>query len=274
MPSLPAERKVVLFSAGGVRFALRLSHVREIVAVGPGGGEVVSRGEKVPTAFVSTVLGLRGGPAGFALLTEGTPGVALRVDAVHGISDLSEAEFFQLPSPTPLPQPPPFAGAMVVKGEVALELAVSSMGFAPLEPAEEHPEPPPDLGIQPDRELRFARAGRVFGVPLALLVQVLENPPLAPVPLTPRSHRGLLHHARALHAVLDVAVLYGDSDPFDAPEPGRPGAGAPPGPGPRRTVLLLDAGGNGVGVVADRVLGLAEGDAEVLRPPWDALFGA
>lgn len=266
MPSLPAERKVVIFSAGGVRFALRLSHVREIVAIAPGEGLVVSRGETVPTAFVSTVLGLPTGPSGFALLTEGAPGIALRVDAVHGISDLSEAEFFQLPAPTPLPQPSPFAGAMVVKGEVALELAVSTLGFAPIEPAEEHPEPPPDLGLVPERELRFARAGRVFGVPLGLLVQVLENPRLAPVPLTPRSHRGLLHHARALHAVLDVGVLYGDVGPFEVVEAGRPA--------PARTVLLLDAGGAGVGVVADRVLGLAEGDAEVLRPPWDALFGA
>jgi chemotaxis signal transduction protein len=256
---------VVLFSAGGVRLALRLSHVREIVAVAPGDGEVRSRGEAVPTAFVSTVLGLPTGPSGFALLTEGSPGLALRVDAVHGIADLADAEFFQLPAPTPLPQPPPFSGAVVVRGEVALELSVGTLGFAPLEPAEEYTDPPPDLGLVPDRELRFARGGRVFGVPLSLLVQVLEGPRLAPVPLTPRSHRGLLHHARSLHAVIDVASLYGGLA-LD------PAAFTPPGAA--RTVLLLDAGGTGVGVVADRVLGLAEGDAEVVRPPWDALFGA
>jgi len=267
VPSLPAERKVVLFSAGGVRLALRLSHVREIVAIAPGEDEVVSRGERVPTAFVSTVLGLPSGSSGFALLTEGPSGVALRVDAVHGISDLADAEFFQLPAPTPLPQPPPFSGAVVVKGEIALELAVGTLGFAPLEPAEETVEPPPDLGLAPERELRFARAGRVYGVPLALLVQVLEAPRVAAVPLTPRSHRGLLHHARSLHAVLDVAALYGDA----AADLGPDGLAARP---PPRRVLLIDAGGTGVGVVADRVLGLAEGDADVMRPPWDALFGA
>ena len=105
----------------------------------------------------------------------------------------------------------------------------------------------------------------MFGVPLSLLVQVLENPRLAPVPLTPRSHRGLLHHARSLHAVVDVAAMYGEV-------PGSPGVAVEAGP--PRTVLLIDAGGAGVGVVADRVLGLAEGEAEVVRPPWDALFGA
>ncbi len=139
---------------------------------------------------------------------------------------------------------------------MALELAVSSLGFAPLEPAVEHTEPPPDLGPFAERELRFARAGMVFAVPLSLLMQVLEDPKLAPVPLTPPSHRGLLYHARSLHPVVDLALVYGAVS------------------GPARTVLLVDAGGAGVGVVADRVLGVGEGGPEVIRPPWDTLFGA
>lgn len=253
--SLPSDRKALLFSVGGVRLALRLSQLREIVAVPEEAGEVVARGEAVPAAFVSTVLGLPGGPCPFALLTEGPPRVALRVEALHGIVDLAEAEFFQLPARTPLPQPPPFAGAIVIGGAVTLELAVGTLGFAPLEPALDAAEPPPDLGLAAERELRFARAGREYAVPLALLLQVLEEPALAPVPLTPPSHRGLLYHGRALHPVVDLAVLYGGDG------------------GEGRTVLLLDAGGAGIGVVADRVLGVGEGGEDVLRPPWDALFG-
>ncbi len=255
--SLAADRKALLFSAGGVRLALRLSHLAQIVAVDPAAGEVTARGEPVPTAFVSTVLGLPAGPSAFALLTEGAPRAALRVDAVHGIVDLAEAEFFQLPARTPLPQPPPFAGAVVWKGEVALELSVGTLGFAPIEPAEDHGEPPQGLGFAADRELRFARAGQVFAAPLSLLMQVLEGARPARVPLTPPSHRGLLYQGRALHPVVDLAVLYGLSPPDDA----------------ARTVLLLDAGGTGVGVLADRVLGVAEGGEDVVRPPWDALFG-
>ncbi|BDG01625.1 chemotaxis protein CheW [Anaeromyxobacter oryzae] len=256
MESLPAERKALLFSAGGVRLALRLAHLREILSVPGDAGEIQARGEAVPTAFVSTVLGLPGGPSPYALLTEGSPRIALRVEALHGIVDLAEAEFFQLPARTPLPQPAPFSGAVVARGSVALELAVGTLGFAPLEPAEEAPEPPQGLGAVADRELRFARAGLVYAVPLSVLVQVLEDPPLAPVPLTPPSHRGLLYHGRALHPVVDLAALYGE-----------------PAPGPGRTVLLVDAGGAGVGVVADRVLGVGEGGPDVIRPPWDGLFG-
>jgi hypothetical protein len=252
---LPSDRKALIFSTGGVRLALRLSHLREIVPAPAEGGEIVARGEEYPTAFVSTVLGLPSGATPFALLTEGTPRLALRVEALHGIIDLASAEFFQLPVPTPLPQPPPFSGAVVSRGEVALELAVGSLGFAPLEPAIENAEPPPDLGPFAERELRFIRGETVFAVPLSLLVQVLEGVRLAPVPLTPSSHRGLLYHGRSLHAVIDLASVYG-------------GAAA----GASRTVLLVDAGGTGVGMLADRVLGVGEGEANVVRPPWDTLF--
>jgi len=252
---LPADRKALIFSTAGVRLALRLSHLKEIVPAPPEGGEIVARGEAYPTAFVSTVLGLPGGETPYALLTQGTPRMALRVEALHGIIDLSEAEFFQLPVPTPLPQPPPFSGAVVAKGEVALELAVSTLGFAPLEPAVENPEPPPDLGPFAEPELCFARLGMRFAVPLSLLVQVLEAPRLAPVPLAPPSHLGLVYHGRSIHPVLDVAVLYGDAA----------GQGA-------RHVLIVDAGGTTAGLVADRVLGVAEGGDGVLRPPWDAIL--
>ncbi len=122
MQPLPAERKALLFSAGGVRFALRVSHLREIVAISEGEGEVTWRGEVVPTAFVSTVLGLTAGPSRFALLTEGTPRAALRVEALHGIVDLADAEVFKLPARTFLPQPPPFAGAVVMHADIAPEL--------------------------------------------------------------------------------------------------------------------------------------------------------
>ncbi len=97
----------------------------------------------------------------------------------------------------------------------------------------------------------------LVAVPLSLLVHVLESPRVARVPLTPPSHLGLLYHGRALHPVLDVPVLYGDS----------PGA-------PARHALLLDAGGTGVAVAADRILAAGEDEVELLRPPWDAVFGA
>jgi len=255
--SLPSQRKALLFSAGGVRLALRLAQLREIVERAPGGGEVVTRGEPVPTAWVSTVLGLPPGPARFALVTEEAPQTALLVEALHGIVDLADAEAFQLPAHTLVPAPSPFAGALVVKEEVALELAVQSLGYAPLAPAEDPGRPPASLGPGPERELRFRRGRLTFGVPVSLVVAVRDTPALAAVPLAPPSHRGLLYHGRAIHPVIDVGVFFGLL-PSLVP----------------REVLLLDAGGAAIGVVADQVMGLDrghEGD-EVLRPAWDTLF--
>jgi len=254
--SLPAERKALLFTAGHVRFALRLSQVREIVAAPQEGGEIVLRGGTLPAIPVAIALGLTPGPGRFALVTEGTPMTALRVEALHGIVELSEAEVFQLPARTLLPQPPPFQSAIVTGGEVALELAVPTLGWVPLERAAEAPGPPPELDSPPGRELLFARCGRAYAVPLSILQHVLDAPRVHPVPLTPRAHRGLLYHGRAIHPVFDVALLYGEADP-----------------GPARTALLLDAGGTAIAVVADRILRAAEALAGVVtRPSWDALF--
>lgn len=259
MIALPSERKALLCSVGSARLALRLSQVREIIEAPPDGGEVVARGEPLPSAFLSTVLGLPAGPARYALITEATPRLALRVDALHGIVDVAADQVFQLPVHTLVPQPSPYAGALVARGEVALELAVPSIGFAPIEPAQDVGEPPPSLGPFLEREILFARGGLVFGVPLSLLVQVVEAPRLAPVPLAPPSNCGLLFQGRALHTVVDVAILYGG-----------------PRGGEAKRVLLLDAGGAAVGVAADRIMGPGEeGEGtEVLRPPWDALFGS
>jgi chemotaxis signal transduction protein len=256
--TLAAERKALLFSVGGVRLALRLSQVREILEVGAAGGDVVARGESYPVAFLSTVLGLHGGDAPYALLTEAAPRAALRVERVHGIVDLLEAEVFQIPARTRLPQPAPFAGAVVARGELSLELAAPAIGWEPLPPAADSGEPPMDAGPTGERELVFTRGGRRYGVPMSNLVRIIEQPRVAPVPLTPPSHLGLLYLARTLHPVVDIAVLHGD---LPVPDAAR--------------AVILDAGGAEVALVADRIerVGAAPSGDDVLRPVWDTLLG-
>ncbi len=256
-----AERKALLFSAGGVRLALRVSYLRAVVEVGdaPGDaeaeGELRVRDETLPCAELAPILARPRARSPYALLVEGPPRAALRVEALHGFVDLGGAEFFQLPARTFLPYPAPFSGAIVWKGEIALELAVAGIGLVARAPAPDAHVPAPEAAVASERELRFARGDRAFAVPLSLLVQVLDTPRVAPVPLAPASHLGVLYHGRALHPVLDVAVLLG----------------AKPGPPPRRA-LLLDAGGTAVAVAADRILGPAESDGGVLRPAWDAVL--
>jgi chemotaxis signal transduction protein len=258
--SLPAERKAVVFSAGGVRFALRLSQVREIVALAGDAPEARHQGADLPALPLAVVLGLpaSASPGAVALVTEGSPPAALRAERVHGIVDLAAAEVFQLPARTALPDPPPFCGALVTADGLALELVVAALGWAPASPAAELPGPPPELDAAPGPELLFERAGRVFAVPVPLLARVVEHATVWPVPLTPAAHRGLLYHGRALHPVFDVAVFYGE----------------PPGPAAPFAVLV-EAGATPIAVLADRVLPAGAAPAGgVARPAWDALFTA
>ncbi len=258
MEPIAAESKAVLFTAGGVRLALRLSQVREIVAVPEHVAELPSRGASVPALSVAVALNLPAGPGRFALVTESSPAVALRVEVVHGIVDLSRAEVFQLPARTLLPQPAPFCGAIVSGDEIALELVVGALGWAPIEPAGELPGPPPGVDFPTGRELLFSRAGRTYAVPIEILDRVCDAPRIFPVPLTPTTHRGLLYLGRAIHPVFDLALMHGDV--------------ASAGPA---TALLVEAGGDAIAVLADHILppGAAPA-ADVTRPSWDAIFAA
>lgn len=257
MTPSPPERRALLFLAGGVRLALRLPAVREIVTVPSGASEVEARGQAVPAVPLALALGLSAPPGPVAVLTDAVPPVALRVDAVEGIVDLSAAEVFQLPARTLLPQPAPFQGALVLDGVLSLELAHASAGWVPLEAAAAPWEPPEgEGGATAGRELIFERGGRSYAVPISLLLRVIESPRIFPVPLAPPEHRGLLYHERAIHPVFDLAGLYDG-----APLPGE------------ALALLLDAGGTAVAVLADRIAA-AGAPPGVVRPAWDALFPA
>jgi hypothetical protein len=252
--SAPPGRKALLFSSGGVPLALPLGAVREIVQVHRDAREVDVRGATAAVRSVASALGLPAGPGGYALVLEASGVPALRVDELRGIADLAEAEVFQLPARTVLPQPPPFRGAFLLRGQLYLELSPAGL-LAPPETPRRAPGPLPE-GLPAERELVCERGGRALAVPLSLLVQVIEPPRVFAVPRAAPGHRGLLYHSRALHPVFDAATLLGD-----------PPAGDP------RVLLLVDAGGATAGVLVDRVRGVGEAEpgGPIRRPAWDAL---
>jgi chemotaxis signal transduction protein len=246
----PPGRQVLLFAAGGVRFALPLAAVREIVKLPAAPGRPAP-GRSVALA---AALGLEGDPR-FALILEGEPPVRLGVDEMRGVADLAEAEVFRLPERSVAVRPSPFAAAMRLGEVVHLELAPAALEHS-RRVAWRTPPVQDDLPWV-ERELVAERGGRALAVPLSLVVQVIDRAPLSKVPLAPPGHRGLLHHGRAIHPVWDAASL------LSWPEIGDP-----------RVILLLDAGGTTAGVLVDRVRGLGEGEGSgpVRRPHWDALL--
>jgi chemotaxis signal transduction protein len=253
MEALAAERKALLMTAGGVRLALRLSHVREVVTA-PADAPAESFGGAA-VVEVASVLGLRPGAGELAIFTD-APRLALRVDAVSGIVELGRAEVFQLPARTALPDPPPFLGALVHGGAVALELAPVALVAAPRPLRPRQPAPPAAAPSALGAELLFVRGERTYRVPIQLLSRVIEDPVVHSVPLTPAAHRGLLYHERALHPVFDVGALHGEQARTSA-----------------ASALLVDAGGEVVAVLADRVLPPGAPVRDAVRPSWDTLFG-
>jgi hypothetical protein len=251
-------RRALLFHAGGVPLSLPLGEVREIARAERGAEEVRLRGESMRALRVAESLGLGPGSATYALALAGEGGPALLVDELDGIADLAEAEVFRLPGRTALPDPAPFRGAFLLRRALWLELepgALSAGGVRGRAPwaGGALPDAPPS-----GRELVCERGSTVLAVPVSLLVQVVEPAHVHPVPLAPLGLRGVLYHGRALHPVLDAAVLLG-----------QPPTGDP------RVLLLLDAGGATAGILVDRVRTLEEGEpgGPVRRPAWDALDG-
>jgi chemotaxis signal transduction protein len=246
----PPGRQVLLFAAGGIRFALPLRAVREIVRLPP------DSARPAPTRSIplAGALGLEGEPR-FALILEGDAAGELQVDALGGVGDLAEAEVFRLPERSAGVRPSPFAAALRFGDTIHLELAPAALQGS--RPVAWRPASDPVDRPAAERELVAERGGRALAVPLSLVVQVIEPSRPSPVPLAPRGHRGLLYHGRAIHPVWDAATLLG------WPEDGEP-----------RVTLLLDAGGTTAGVLVDRVRGVGEGgtDESVRRPLWDALL--
>lgn len=246
----PPGRQVLLFSAGGIRFALPLRAVHEIARLPADPG----RPAPARSVALAASLGLQGQPR-FSLLLEGDGAGELLVDEMGGVGDLAEAEVFRLPERSVGARPSPFAAAMRLGGVLHLELAPGSL--AAIRPVSWARSPEPADMASAERELVAERGGQALAVPLSLVVQVIEPARPWVVPLAPPGHRGLLYHGRAIHPVWDAAALLG------WPESGDP-----------RVALLLDAGGTTAGVLVDRVRGVGEGGGggPVRRPHWDDLL--
>ncbi len=246
----PPGRQFLRFQAGGVALAQALSTIREIVPMGGG-----PTGEPPPGAIpLAQALGLDGRPR-FALVPDDRASPVVLVDRVDGVADLAQAEAFLLPARTVAMRPSPFASVLRVGGALHLELSPACLPS--MRPLPARSCPAWDEQSPAERELVAVRGGTRLGVPLPLVVQVVDPAPLFHVPLAPRGHRGILHHGRAIHPAWDAAALLGEPDVGDP-----------------RVLLLLDAGGTTAGVLVDRVEGFsAGGDGRgARRPPWDLLL--
>ena len=241
MPFETGRRLCLLFEAGSVRYAVEATSV---VEVSPPDAE----GDKLRGVFdltdLSVVLGGGGEERpGLALLVDVSPTRAVRIRKVVEVADVAQAPFFMLPPGLGERLGRLVRGAFLYQAQLFLELAVEALA-EPRAPLEVSPGASPVLPVfpleaAPERGLIFESQGRLYGLPLPWVLQVVAAAgPFSPLPSEGGPVAGLYAHDQALWPIYSAPGLLG-------------------GEARREPLFILaDLAGHHVGLCATRVLGV------------------
>jgi hypothetical protein len=236
-PYESGRRLCLLAEAGRTRLCVEATSVTE-VSVPPPGATTLRGGVEVRDLSV-----LLGGPPetepGMVVVFDVSPTLAVRVRSVVEVTDVSASPTFSLPAALGEPLLATTRGALLHKEHLYLELKADAL---PRQPGVLGPPPTREPGVlrfSPDRALVFESQGRLFGLPLLQVLQVVACSPafyLLPVPGGPIA--GLQPHAERLWPVYSPAGSQegaGSLEPF---------------------CVLVEVGGRRLGLFARRVLGV------------------
>lgn len=254
------RRLCVLVEAGPTRFAVEATAVTEVAHVGPDGRTL--RG-LVELQDLSVLLG---GPPevgpGMAVVLDVSPTLALRVARVVKIADVAREPFFLLPPGLGDALTQLTRGAVLHEGRLYLELHPEALQQRP-GPAHAPPRAVSLLESPPERALVFESQGRLYGVALGMVSQVvMAGDAFSALPVSRGPVAGLYPHGQELWPICSVAALLGG-------EPQR-----------EPYFVLAELAGQSVGLCASRVLGVysvlepteARGEFGSARMPGPALF--
>jgi hypothetical protein len=230
----------VLFESGACRFAVEATSVIEVASPDPSGRSI--RGA-LELKDLSSLLG--GGPEdrpGMGLILDVSPTLAVRIRRVVEVADVSHAPFFHLPTSLGDRMPVVFRGALLHADRVYLELVAEALQRGP-GTAMAAPARPVFVWEQPpERALVFESQGRLFGIPLPFVSQVVPSQEAACALPAPGGPVAALHpHEGALWPVYSAPALLGAE--------------------PQREALLVlaELAGQNVALAASRVLGVQAG---------------
>lgn len=243
-----SKRPCLIFRAGGSRFALPATAVREVadVAAGPGathGG--------LPVESLAELLALPAdGEGGVTLVLDASPPRALHVAGVDEVADFSIAEHLNLPTGAESPAAPLFRGAVLHDGRLVLELLPEPLArFEALASVPPEVTPPVVEVAEPvdERALIFVVGEEeLLALPLSVVTRILGAPQLCPLPYARPGLAGILEHERSLLPVFDPAVMLGR---------GRTSG---------EYVIAADVGSGSIGLLARHVRGVVP---ELRGPP-------
>ncbi|MBS1153856.1 MAG: hypothetical protein H6Q89_5554 [Myxococcaceae bacterium] len=231
------RRLCLLIDAGPSRFAVPATSVLEVAVPDVGGATL--RGHH-PLVDLSALLG---GPPeqrpGTAVLLDTSPTLALRVRSVRGVQDVANCPWLHVPRRIGPSVEPAVRGLIDIAGELFLELDVEALAPGVRAPPQLKVVDP--FGPPLSRALVFETGGRLLGLPLASVAQVVGlGPRFCPL-VTQTAAAGVILHQQQAWPVFSLPGLLGEpisSEPL---------------------VVLTEIGSDGVGFTAARALGVVEG---------------
>jgi chemotaxis signal transduction protein len=252
----------LLVEAGETRYAIEATSVMEVALPGSDGTSL--RG-MLEVKDLSTLLG--GSPEtaiGMVVVLDVSPTLAVRVRSVVEVADVARAPFFLLPAGLGDTLAPLSRGAVLHKERLYLELIADAL------PQRIGPRGPPTapkavrlIESPPDRALIFESQGRLFGLPLTLVSQVVtRGEAFSMLPVQSGPVAGMFPHAQILWPIYSAPALLGVPAQVET------------------FFVLTELAGQNVGWCATRVLGVrqhfqaAEAPGEFTAPglPSPVLF--
>jgi chemotaxis signal transduction protein len=231
------RRLCLLLEAGDTRFCVEATSVMEVAAPGP--DETSLRGV-LEVKDLSVLMG--GEPereGGMIVVFDVSPTLAVRVRSIVEVANVASAAHYLLPSGLGSTLAALSRSALVHKERLYLELNADALPHEPREAS-----PPPEHPVHlvtapPERSLVFESQGRLFGVPLVLISQVvLRGPAFSALPGRGGPVAGVMPHGQTLWPLYSAPALLG----------GRAVA--------EDLLVLTEVGGQPLALCASRVLGV------------------
>jgi chemotaxis signal transduction protein len=237
-PFESGRRLCLLVEAGETRYAIEATSVMEVALPGSDGTSL--RG-MLEVKDLSMLLG--GGPeagTGMVVVLDVSPTLAVRVRSVVEVADVAHAPFFLLPAGLGETLAPLSRGAILYKERLYLELIAESLpqrGILRSPPVALRPVHL--LESPPDRALVLESQGRLFGLPLSLVSQVVtRGEAFSRLPVQSGAVAGVFPHAQVLWPIFSVPAMLGAGAQVEA------------------FFVLTEMAGQNVGLCATRVLGV------------------
>jgi chemotaxis signal transduction protein len=232
------RRLCLLFEAAGVRYGVEATSVIEIATPDPDGRAIRGFHELVD---ISRIVGGAPEPRPtLAVVLDTSPTLALRIARVFDVVDVSGAPFYMLPPRVAKSVSKLVRGAVLHAGRLHLELAPEVLGTTPPSEGAAMPARVP-LDAVPERALVFESHGQRFGIPLALVSQVVPSgDAFCPLPARDGAVMGLFPYSQVVWPVYSVARAEGNVRSEEL-------------------VILTELAGQSVGLSAARILGVFQG---------------